>query len=124
MFRVFFKEYNCIFQEALQLHLGDEKPPQPNASPNVQETSHIPENGNKRLNTRLSRGMFVEFSFPVAHFHQAQMSGMSVAMFFNITEETNGFESSNNIKPHQQHPVFSFLGVVRADYKHAYTCSQ
>lgn len=31
-------------------------------------------------------------------------------MFFNITEETHGFESSHNIKP--QHPVFSFLGVV------------
>lgn len=40
-------------------------------------------------------------------------------MFFNITEETHGFESSNNIKP--QHPVFSLLG---ADPKHAYTCSQ
>lgn len=77
MFRVLFKEYNYIFQEALQLHLGEEKPPQPNASPNVQETSHIPENGNTRLNTHLSSGMFVEFSFPVAHVHQAQMlSGM------------------------------------------------
>lgn len=58
--------FRVLFQEALQLHLGDEKPPQPNASLNVQETSHIPENGNKRLNTHLSRGMFVEFSFPGA----------------------------------------------------------
>lgn len=40
------KEQNCIFQEALQLHLGEEKPPQPTASLDVQETSHIPENGN------------------------------------------------------------------------------
>lgn len=40
------KEFICVFQEALQLHLGEDKPQQPSPSLDEQQSSHAAENGN------------------------------------------------------------------------------
>lgn len=40
------KDFICVFQEALQLHLGEDKPQQPPPSLDEQQSSHAAENGN------------------------------------------------------------------------------